>query len=277
MLQCKLPKAKYVALGVMWFLSLVLWVALSITQVNLHAIITPPEFRETMVSPDHVGRFELMRYNPDQNGKLSFCLSFDSLSTENGNLGMFKTSLQRTLRINELKVGVYGYNSAEPEILLGLEDTSDAKEVVKYGIGKFSRIFYEEDENSTCKIRPAVDFNNIAKLFVVDFQFTRYRNDVLGLEVTSKIAETVYDQSGLVLKGHVVIKTSDGDVLECNRVIWDVKNQNFNAKSGYAFRQNGITKVGKEICLDMNLNEVAISQNKSNDRKELQKCYAKSQ
>jgi hypothetical protein len=262
-----LLKAKYITYGAGWFLSLALLAVWSVSYVNSSAVITPIEFHNTITGKNHVGRFKLMHCDPEQNGKPSFFLSFDSLITENGDLGMFKTSLQRTLSIHGLKVGVYGYNSAEPEALLGFNDTADTKDVVKCGIEKFSRIFYEEDENTNYKIRPEVDFNNICKLHIIGFQFNRYNNDELSLEIKSQTAETVYGQSGLVLRGHVVIRANKNMVLECNHMVWDISKQTFHAKGIYALNQNGTVKTGKDIYLTINLNESIISQNRSENEK----------
>ena len=101
-----------------------------------------------------------------------------------------------------------------------------------------------------------VDFRNISKLFVKDFQFDHYLDGAPDLSIKSKMARTDPGQPGLLLRGHVVISASSRAVLQCNQVLWDVKNQTFTAKGRYTLTRNGVNTTGSNICLDMNLNTI---------------------
>lgn len=265
----KLLKAKYIALGMVWLASVTLLTAWSILWVEPSANLLLPDPSTCVPSQNHIGKFKLVHRNPEQNGKPSCVLSFDSLRTESGNLGMFKTSLQRTLRIDGLHIGVYEYQSGQSQIAEIFNHSASVKDAVKHSIKKFGCLFSDESSDTTnYDIRPKVDFQNLTKLIVRDFQFSQYEDDVLTLEIKSQTAQTIHGEAGLVLRGHVVIRGNDDVVLECNHVIWDISSQMFIARGIYALRQNGIVRAGKDIRLDMKLKKVIVSSNSSNTIKE---------
>jgi len=274
MLQCRLPKAKYVAFGAVWYLGLALLVALSTTHRDLSAPSIALESGETIAPENQIKSFRLTRCSPGQNKTPSFGLSFDSLTTENGNLGIFKTAMQRTLQIEGLRVAIYRYDLSELSDPMGIEDSADIKYVTDYYREELGRLFDGDRQDNPYRFRLGVDFRNLAQLLVIGFQFDRFINDALSLQIKSGTAQTHFGQPGLVLQGHVVLRASDQVVLQSNHVVWDIKNQTFTAKGLYALTRNGINKTGRNICLDMNLNEVSASQTQSTDEKESFPCYA---
>ena len=263
----KLSKVKYIALGAIWILCL--WLLISVSNTHDH-----PSFSSTSAGhvkfncrKNYLGATNLIRRDPSQNGTMTSVVAFHSLTTENGRLGIFKTALQRTALVKDLKVDIRGDGS-----IRGVE-YNPAQDFLgelanKLRSGAKSKGDYEFHLN--------VDFANISKLLVIGFQVNRFVDEALKLSIQSKIAETSHEESGLVLRGHVLIKTNSGKVLECNRVVWDVKEDIFKVNGVYALNKNGIIETGEDVCLDMNLNEIVFSQSTPNHRKEQQKCFAKS-
>ena len=265
----KSPKVKYIALVTLWCLGLALLAALSTNYRDVSAF----SIGETIAPENQIKSFWFTRGDHDQNGTPSFDLSFDCLTTENGNLGIFKTAMQRTLRIEGLRAAIYRHNLPELSDSQGTENSADIKQDMSYCMEKLGRLFDGDRRDDPYRLRLAVDFRNLAQLFVIGFQFDRFINDALSLQIKSGTAQTQFDQPGLMLRGHVVIRASDQVVFQCNYVVLDIKNQTFTAKGLYALTRNGITKTGRNICLDINLNEVSASQTQSTDEKESFPCY----
>lgn len=76
------------------------------------------------------------------------------------------------------------------------------------------------------------------------------------------------------MRGHVIIKTADGSTLESNRVKWDIENQLFTVKGIYVINHNGVKSIGRNICVDAQLNSIK-AQHAKFKQKENQECFAK--
>lgn len=230
-----------------------------INESNSSSSFKSPDLPEMQLQPNQLGAFSTIHRDPNQNGKPSFAASFDSLSTENGTAGFFKTALQRTVKLNDFKADFFRYSSES--------DNSDNSDTGKYKTLGLKNIFKECLGKSLVKggvfsgkepdfsINDHVDFNNISKLSVNNFQYNRFFNEDLEFSLKCKKAETSDDQSGLALRGHVIIETNNGSKLETNRVFWNMNNETFQVTGNYFLNQNGTVKTGRNICLDMNLKE----------------------
>lgn len=279
----RLSKVKYAALGAGWILCL--WLLLSGSDAHDH-----PSFSSTSAGhvkfncrKNHLGATSLIRRDPSLNGRVVSVVSFRSLTTESGDLGIFKTALQRTVVLKGLTVVLKGLKVDVP-MLESTNSQSHEKPVSIFGHNSTQDYLGELADKLRSIIKSKgdynfrlnVDFSNISKILIVGFQSNHFVDQVLKLSIQSKIAETSHEESGLVLRGHVLIKTNSGRVLECNRIVWDVKEEIFKVNGVYALSRNGIIETGKDVCLDMNLDETAVSQSTPNYRKEQQKCLAKS-
>jgi len=304
----KLSKVEYVALGAGWILCF--WLLISVS--NTHNLFMFSSSSDGHVKfscrKNHLGATSLIRRDPSLNSRVVSVVSFRSLTTENGELGIFKTALQRTVLLKGLKVDVPRYSQTH----LQVHPSEDNLEAVLKPVTVTSNddsIVVERTNSHSCKetvsifgqnstqdclgelveklrsiikskrdynFRLNVDFSNISKVLIAGFQFNHFVDEALKLSIQSKIAETSHEESGLILRGHVLVKTNSGRVLECNRIVWDVKEEIFKVNGVYALNQNGTIETGRDVCLDMNLNEIDSSQSTPDHRKEQQKCFAKS-
>ena len=73
------------------------------------------------------------------------------------------------------------------------------------------------------------------------------------------------------MRGHVTISNVDGDTLEGNHVCWNSQTERFKVKGGYVLMRRGNKFFGKDILVDMNLNEI-YAQQANLDNKEDDKC-----
>lgn len=262
-------------LGVWFTLFLCFLIAHFIKGDDSLSSLKSPDSSDIRIIPNHTEAFSTFRRNSDQNGKPSFALSFNSMSTENGKVSFFNTALQRTIKVNHLKVKFYRYSSganiSEPD----RNETSTMKYLFKQC---FERLLSKADIFSEKKtdysVNFNVDFNNISKLSINDFQYNRFIDEELDISLKCKKAETCYSHSNILLRGHVVIEIGSGSKLETNQVIWDIQDETFQAKGTYFLNQNGVLKKGKDICLDMNLKELQKTKYSQGEKLE---CFTKSQ
>ena len=240
-----------------------------------------PDLPEMQLQRNQLGAFSTIRHDSSQNGRPSFAASFESLSTENGKAGFFNTALQRTVKLNDFKVDFFRYSSESNSVGLkpNLETQRQSNHDQKTDFGKVKKVSIEQkpatlkDVFKQClgkslvkggvfsgkkqdfSVNDHVDFNNISKLSVTDFQYNRFFDEELEFSLTCKKAETSDDQSVLSLRGHVVITTGNGSKLETNRVFWDMNNETFQVKGNYFLNHNGTFKTGRNTCFDVTLKE----------------------
>ena len=268
---------RYLAIVACWVLLIFLFIAFfpfsDIEKVDPGTIkIECPEGR--------IGYCRTIKRYDHKMGISAFDISFDSLTTENGEAGLFKTASQRILNIDKLRFIIF--DNSIPEEETHSENSSDIvkktfpksqgrdiKQLKKVNTADNNSgdSFVNDISKKVIKmisnkeqygVYPDVSFKNISRIFVNDFHYANISNDVLKIEIESKTARTSLQETGLVLRGHVVIKTGSGAKLQCNHVIWDIKNSKFDAKGVYALSNKGDVKTGKDICLDISLNQVQI-------------------
>ena len=212
--------------------------------------------------PNHLGAFRTVHWDPDQKGKPAFAASFDSMSTENGKVVFFNTAIQRTVKINDFNVNFFRYSSESNKTNFGNDQSASMNDLFK---GRFENFFSKDvgfsDKEKNYSINYHVDFSNISKLSIIDFKYNRFLDEEIEFSLKCKKAETCFDKSALVLRGHVIIKTGSGAKLETNHVIWNLQEETFQAKGIYFLNENGVLKKGKDVCLNMNLKEVQNPQN----------------
>lgn len=266
------------AKGVRWFcsgvFSLVLLGSLPLLHHSPDSPVSSSRREPLSIPVNSVNSFSYVHFDPDQNGNPLWGISFDSMVTQNGDAGVFKTAMRRTLHIKGLQLCCYDY----------VADTSDSSPdpshstVLAEAIGTLQGGLFGfqsgQPDNEFGSLHLGVDFRNLTKLFVQGFRFDEYVNGTPRLRIESGIAQTMGHTQGLVLRGHVMISDSNGTLLESNHVVWDMKNELLIAKGLYALRRDGISATGRDICVDMKLNEISVSKNQPSDEKESLPCYA---
>jgi hypothetical protein len=244
---------------------------------------------------NETGQFSYTRLDPEQNYRPTYSVYFKNLRMENNKLGIFKTALHQIVKIWNLELRFYRYTSPKvsatiefnnskspksittgssqprttttPHIPNFLEDTAaDTRILIKSIIRKF--------------LTPAdkwcvnINSGNVSEVLVNNFHYTVFYDNDLLFAIQSKRALASYKQSGIILRGHVTIKTANGSTLESNHIKWDIKKQHFSVNGIYVLNRNGLKTTGKNICVDTQLNNVKVKKVEFK-QKENQKCFAK--
>ncbi len=266
--------SKWIFLSAFWILSFLILIVVSfnngLNTSNNKVLIDGSQFK---LPKNQVGTFSCFRQDPKENYRPVHSVSFENLLVENNNLGFFKTALHKVVKIRDFELKFYHYTSPEvtastiPDIYLINEDiTTDSRAL-------FSKITHKLT-NPMDGWRVNVDLSNISELRVNNFDYKVFYDGDLFFAIQSKRATASYKHSGIVLRGHVTIKTGDGSTLESNYVEWDVKKQHFNVNGVYVLNRGGIVTTGKDICVDAQLKSVKVQHTKFK-RKEIQKCFVK--
>jgi len=216
----------------------------------------------------------------DQNGSPVYTISFEKLLAENNKLGIFKTGLHKIVRISDLRLVLHNYSCCQTQGQSELDQDIAAKTDVfgvSNGIDNSIKPLTEiinKLKSSDDIWRIDIDLSNVSEVLVNDFDYNVFCDNELVLRIQSKRAIASYKRSDLLLRGHVILTNAAGGKLESNYVKWDVGSRSFSVKGFYVLNRNGIRKMGKDICLDSQLNNIKTKHAKINQREE-QKCFAK--
>ena len=221
---------------------------------------------------NQIGGFGYGRWDPEKNYRPICSVHFENLCTENNKLGFFKTALHKVVKIRDLELKFYRYNSNKvtsadtPDIFPVPEDmTTDTRALVKRIMRRLA--------NPVDGWRVNIDLGNISEVRVNNLDYRVFHDGDLLFATQSKRAMVSYEHSDVVLHGHAKITVADGSTLESNHITWDVKKQHFSVKGVYVLNRGGTITTGKGICVDIQLKRVNGQYAKSK-RKE-QKCIAK--
>lgn len=260
---------------VLWILSFLILIVVS-TNNELNTHYTGLENHEPNFRPikNQLGAVSYTRCDPKENYRPIYSVCFKNLRVENNKLGIFKTALHKVLKIRDLKFEFYQYSSgkttatATPDIYPVCEETiADVRALIRQILHKLVNPMDGWRVNN-------IDLGNVSEVRINNFDYKMLYDDKLFFTVQSKRAIVSYKHSGVVLRGHVIIKTANGSTLESNYVKWDIENQHFTVNGVYAINCNGVKTTGRNISVDAQLNSVE-AQNAKVKRKENQKCFVK--
>ena len=184
--------------------------------------------------------FETTRNELDQtsfflpvfNNQLKDCLvSFSKAKVEGCNVGLFKTSSVKKIVFNDLDI-TCSYQK-------NINDQVNWENVDK---GQFDKLNdFEKKINSTIKEiifgnhpNISIDFSlaGVADLEIYGFKLNAVRPDKTNLSIQSYYARLVKDPVRLELRGHAYVKLPTGRIIESNKIIWNLKDDDFmNIKS----------------------------------------------
>lgn len=222
---------------------------------------------------NQTGTFNYRRWDPQENYRPICSVNFENFCSENNKLGIFKTALHKVVKIRDLKLKYYQYNSSKvtaatiPDIFLVPEGTTnDTKAFVKGIMRKLTTLANGWRVND-------IDLGNVSEVCVNNFDYQVFNEGDLFFATQSNRAIVSYRNSDVVLRGHVKITIADGSTLESNYVKWDVQKQHFSVNGVYVLNRGGIITTGKGICVDAQLKSVN-GQHAKFEWKE-QKCIAK--
>lgn len=223
---------------------------------------------------NQLGAISYIRWDPEENHRPVYSVCFKNLRAENNKLGIFKTALHKVVKIRDLTLESYQYSSGKttatttPDIYPVYEETiADAKALIKQILYKLI------NPMDGWRVRN-IDFGNVSEVHINNFDYKVLYDDELFFAIQSKRATASYKHSGVVLRGHVTIKTADGSTLESNYIKWDIKKQHFSVNGIYVLNRDGVKTTGRDICVNAQLKSVKAQHAKFNQKEE-QKCFAK--
>lgn len=234
--------------------------------VNCGPELRPPK--------NQLGAVSYIRWDPKENHRPIYSVHFKNLRAENNKLGIFRTALHKVMKIRGLKLEFYQYSSGKttatttPDIYPVYEETIvDIKTLIRQILHKLI------NPMDGCRVNN-INFGNVSEVRINNFDYKVSYDDELFFAIQSKRAMASYKHSGVVLRGHVTIKTADGSTLESNYVKWDIQKQRFSINGIYVLNRNGVKTTGRDICVDAQLKSVKAQHAKFNQKEE-QECLAK--
>lgn len=240
-----------------------------------------------LLSPDvaanHIGSFTYVGLDPEKDYRPLHSIRFDKFSTESGQFGFFKTGVYRTARITGLRLRLYSYlpdgeTQSEDNGHPGVQNTNhkDISATIHALIRKNTVSLQDDpaDRSTSTGMRICVsnvDLSNVGEVKVRDFEYEFFANNDKIVSVKSVLAHFSYAMEDIILRGHVTISGIDGDTLESNHVCWNSQAGRFRVKGNYVLMRRGNKFFGKDIVVDMHLNEIN-GQQANLDKKEVDKC-----
>jgi len=222
---------------------------------------------------NQIEAFFYRRWDPNENNRPIYSVNFENLGSENNKLGIFKTALHKVVKIQDLELKFYQYDSDN----LTEVNTSDIfvipEEITNYTRALVKKIMARVTTVTNGWRVNNIDIGNVSEVRVNNFDYQIFHEGDLFFAVQSKRAIVSGGNSYVVLRGHAKITIADGSTLESNHIEWDVKQQHFKAKGVYVLNRGGIITTGKGICLDAELRSISGQFAKSKQKE--QKCIAK--
>lgn len=262
---------KWVLLSALWILSFLILIIISANnELNTLYDDALSHASELRAPKNQIGALSYIRWDPKENYRPVYSVRFKNLLAENNNLGIFKTALHKVVKIRNLQLKFFQYSSQSPIVLsssfpVSKDALADVKELKKMVAWM---------KNRSKGWAANIDLGNVSEVRVNNFDYNVFYDNDLFFAIQSKRAIVSYKHSGIVLRGHVIIKTADGSTLESNRVKWDIENQLFTVKGIYVINHNGVKSIGRDICVDAQLNSIK-AQHAKFKQKENQGCFAK--
>lgn len=230
---------------------------------------------------NRLGAFNYTRFNPKKRHLPIYSVAFENLLLKNNNFGPFKTAMHQRATIHELELRFYQYASAAnkpTDIGMHIKAASPKKPLTSDIPATDTEKLIGEIANAStitsngCSIGN-INFAKVSEVYANNFDCRFFYKDSLILSIHSRNATASYRNSDIELRGHVMIKTQDGIILEGNYVEWNLRENTFNVKSAYTLNHNGVVKTGRNACFDFELNEVLSHQAKTYIKEEY-KCIA---
>jgi len=218
---------------------------------------------------NQIGSVSYTRWDPKENYRPIYSIYFKNLLAENSQLGIFKTALHKVVKIQDLKLKFYRYDSPPNVSPLPEDIITNIRALIKEIIRKLT------NPENRWRVN-IIDLGNTSEVRVNNFDYKVFSDDDLSFAIQSKRAITSYKQSELALRGHVIITAADGSTLECNYAKWDTKKGHLKIDGVYVLNRNGVKMIGRDICVDTQLN-LARAQQAKFKPKEAERCFAKLQ
>jgi hypothetical protein len=244
--------------------------------------ISTPVLPPQSTSPDSaLGPMRMTRWDPGQGHRLQVSISLDGMTVEPGNLGLFKTGLFKTVQVRSLRVRRYEYQSDAAAQGAGMEPEETALRVLGLDNPEQAKGLLGTDQeplrlNNGMEIRiDRPDISDAGQVLVENFDYRIFYEGKPRLSISSKRAVAAWDQSGILLRGGVVVTAADGATLRTNRLQWDPKRKLFAIDGNYLLSRGDSLAAGRNICLDEHLYEVENVLTVTHNEISEEKNYAK--
>jgi len=208
------------------------------------------------------------RWGCEHDNRPIYFVHFADLQVENNDLGLFKTAICKVVRIRDLTMEYYQYCSPADSLPPKLASDTSLKPLEKprpvptskgtsYPLGP--RVLPDIVDLLTRppekgKWRMDIDLSNTVEVIVSGFEYKEFDNNRLRFAVQSKKAVASYDSSSIELRGHVILRTANGDTLQGNCARWDVKCRQFRIRGLYVLDRAGTKTIGKDIWVSFESN-----------------------
>ena len=205
-----------------------------------------------------IRQFHLIHYDP--NYRPLYTIGFAHLKVSNGKAGVFHTALYKTIQIQDLYIRTYQNSDIEEpgkkDISLPFAHSDPA--TTSGGIHDYIQMLLEQKkhENKSYELY-TIDVSNAMQISVDNFQYQKINGENhLQFGIECKKAAFSYKSDDIMLRGHVIVSSSNGRRLESNRIKWDVRKQLFRVEGMYVLQTHEHRQRGKGIWVDEQLNIV---------------------
>jgi hypothetical protein len=229
-----------------WLVEGIVWV--SIFGGDVPGAASRPVTGGPLVEPapaaNETGAFSARRLDPAAGHRPVFCVSWKNMRAENGQVGVFRTALSRTITIDGLQIKSYRYSRAA-------EDRQDEDALVQTIAGLGCQL---QQEFAGMQIEgPLADVSHAAKVAVRDLHYSLIRDGQPALDIRCRSAIASAPGLQVVLRGGVIIEAAGGDTLMSNCVLWDAKMNQFSIPGAYSLSRHGVRTNGRGMHCDQQL------------------------
>ena len=193
----------------------------------------------------------------------SFCLGWKNLRAENGRLGVLKTPLHRTVRIDGLQVKFYEHAPtgvqavASPVSDAPRPQDSDVNSRKPTAKARFTEVlatlrdeFRPKSQGITIESPLLLNISNTSKVIINGLDYRLICGEQLQLAVQCRSA--VASSPEIELRGGVIIQ-ADGRKLISSYVLWDMEKEQFSVPGTYILDRNGVPVRGSGLRCDHHL------------------------
>jgi hypothetical protein len=256
--------------------ALICWITFIILAFSINSGSNIPEIQSGTCDfkftpqPNRLDAFSYIHFDSQKNYRPIYAVAFESLILKNSNLGPFTTAMFKKATMNDFQLRFYNYDSAVQTVSAEQIESANISELPEIKTSKassasdipavdmkelISNIAGELSNPSAGYIIGNFNFAGVSEVYANNFDCRFFHENGLTLSIRCKRAAASYKNSNIELRGHVIIKTGDGAVLESNFVEWDENRNIFNVNGSYILNRNGSVKTGRNASFNSELKE----------------------
>lgn len=192
-----------------------------------------------------------------------FGMQFDQIQIENGQLGIFDSSIHKTINIQNLKIDQYQYDSAPtgnaPHINLLPDQPLIAKLTNATSQHKPAATPSQQSAQQHSWWNKHLDLTNVSQINASSFEYCFHLDNDTHFTIKCKRARLKWNSNGIIMQGHVIITTAEQKTLQSNYVTWDIANQKLKIKGRYTLTAANYRTIGRDSLLDYCLNPLTAN------------------